>query len=567
MRSNKCKIASSQQVSKTIKQSSKATIFILMSSLFIAACGSSDEAVTSPPPEPAPPPAKTQLNEAQASAFLNRASFGATRESIDALVNSNVEDWFSEQYNLSPTLLLPYILALPDQENIRTPHRVRGWWLNVVKGDDQLRQRVGFALSEIFVASDINGFLFNQQQGMASFYDLLVNNAFGNYRDLLEDVTLHPVMGIYLSMLGNRRPDPQRNIRPDENYAREVMQLFSIGLVMLNQDGTFIQDGEGKAIPTYDQPIIEAFAHVFTGWNFAGTVDFFRPDINMLEPMEAMENFHDTGEKSLLNGLVLPAAQSAYEDLTMALDNIFNHQNVGPFISSQLIQRLVTSNPSPEYVSRVAGVFNDNGSGVRGNLGAVIFAILTDDEALNGAQNLPETFGKLREPLIRNAHFWRVFNAETASGVLPFGWPDFVYGQSPQRAPHVFNFFYPDYAPPGEVSQAGMVAPEFQIASESNLTGMHNAMLYFSIGSYDGTGTRENDDIILELDDLLALANDHQALVDELDMQFTAGQMTPAMKAEIVGYLDLYPQAGLERIKVMEASFLIISSHEYAIQK
>ncbi|MFT5452577.1 MAG: hypothetical protein ACI9N9_002070, partial [Enterobacterales bacterium] len=384
---------------------------------------------------------------------------------------------------------------------------------------------------------------------------------------LLEKVTLHPVMGIYLSMLGNRKPDGQLNIRPDENYAREVMQLFSIGLVELNQDGSAILDGQGRKIPTYDQDLIEGFAHVFTGWNFAGSTDFYRPEIDMFQPMEPWESFHDTGQKSLLNGVILPADQTALVDLDMALDNIFNHQNVAPFISHKLIQRLVTSNPSAEYISRVAAVFNNNGEAERGDLGAVIFAILTDDEAIKGFENYPNTFGKLREPLIRNAHFWRVFNAVTSSGQLPFGRPEYVYGQSPQRAPHVFNFFYPDYTPPGELSNEGLVAPEFQIATANNLTGMHNAMLYFSIVNNDSSSTSELGDIILEFDELLAIANNHPVLIDELDMIFTAGQMSIEMKSEILAYIDLFVEPKLERIKVLEATFLTISSNEYVIQK
>jgi len=373
-------------------------------------------------------------------------------------------------------------------------------------------------------------------------------------------------MGVYLSMLGNQKPDPENNIRPDENYAREIMQLFSIGLVKLNLDGTVVTDGEGKPEASYNQSIIEGFAHVFTGWTFAGSSRFRWPEINELDPMEAWQEFHDTGEKILLNDFTVPAEQTAEQDLQMALDNIFQHQNVGPFISYRLIQRLVTSNPSPSYVSRVASIFNDNGQGVRGDLGAVVVAILTDQEAMNGFENNPVHFGKLREPLIRNAHLWRVFNASTINGTLPFGWPDYVYGQSPQRASSVFNYFQPEYQPSGEVADAGLVAPEFQIMTASNLTGMHNAMMGFIFWNNDDHNASDND-ILLDLTALTAIASDHSALLDELDLLFMAGQMTTEMKNEIVTYLDQYTGTDDYRSKVFEATILTITSNEYVIQK
>jgi len=541
----------------------------LIFSFLVSSCGGSDGGSTTTPP---PPPSKTVLTESQSSAFLNRATFGATRDSIDALANSNLEDWFTAQLNASPSLLLPYIESLaplPGQDKIRPSQRVEGWWLNVVQGNDQLRQRVAFALSEIFVTSDRNAFLFNYQAAMANYYDLLVNNAFGNYRDLLEQVTLNPVMGVYLSMLRNQKPDPENNIRPDENYAREVMQLFSIGLVELNQDGSVVTDNEGNPVPTYDQEIIEGFAHVFTGWTFADS-QFFRwhgEVLNTYDAMEAWENFHDTGEKVLLNNFVVPAGQTAEQDLQMALDNIFQHDNVPPFISHKLIQRLVTSNPSAAYINRVARVFIDNGSGVRGDLGAVIVAILTDNEAIHGFQNNPDSFGKLREPLIRNAHLWRAFNAATTSGTLPFSYPDYLYGQSPQRSPSVFNYFQPEYQPPGDIANAGLVAPEFQLSTANNLAGMHNAIMYFTLYSNDGSEPPEETDIVLNLDPLITIAGNHSALLDELDMIFMAGQMTSDMKNIIVSYLDNYYDQDNYRAKVVEAASLLLTSNQYVIQK
>jgi len=540
-------------------------------SLILSACsGGSDSgggSTSTPPPPPPPPPTGTKLTETQAAAFLNRATFGATRESIDELVNSTVENWFLKQANAEFSLLRPYLATLPDQNNLYPPHRIRGWWINVVHGDDQLRQRVALALSEIFVTSDQNSFLAENQYAMADYYDLLVTYAFGNYRELLERVTLSPVMGAYLSMLGNQKGDIANNIRPDENYAREAMQLFSIGLVELNQDGTTKLDTNNQSIPTYDQSTIESFARVYTGWTFGNSQRFERPSFDMNVPMEAWQDYHDTDSKTLLNGLVIPAGQSASQDLEMALDNLFNHSNVGPFITKQLIQRLVTSNPSSAYINRVAAIFNDNGSGVRGDLGAVVVAILTDNEAFNGYASNPTTFGKLREPLIRTAHFWRVFNASTLNGTLPWGWIEYLYGQAPLRAHHVFNFFSPNYKPSGEIADANLVAPEFQIATANNLTGLHNVSIYQSLGSFNGLNPKPAEDIILQISAFENIANDHNALLDEFDLLFTAGQMTSALKTELLNYLSLFPATGSERSKVLETVFLIMTSNEYAIQK
>jgi len=550
-----------------VKAPISAKIIFLSLTVFISGCGggSSDsepEAITPPPPV-----AKTELTPAESSAFLNRATFGATSESINELANSNVEDWLTSQRSQPISRLLPYILSLPNQEEIFAGHRVEGWWLNTVKGPDQLRQRVAFALSEILVVSDQNDFLFNYQNGMAAYYDILLENAFGNYRDLLEEVTLSPAMGVYLSMLGNQKPDVENNIRPDENFAREVMQLFTIGLVELNLDGSVKTDTNGAAIPSYDQDTIEGFAHVFTGWTFAGASRFRRAEVNAIDPMEPWEDYHDTGEKILLNDFIVPAGQTAQQDLTMAMDNLFAHDNVAPFISFRLIQRLVTSNPSPEYISRVATVFNDNGQGTKGDLWAVVVAILMDEEAMNGANTRPNVFGKLREPLIRTAHLFRVLKAETLLGTIPFRWPDYVFGQSPQRPKSVFNFYHPDYQQPGAIAEGNLYAPEFQLSTANNLTGMHNSVLYFSLYTNDGSGVINDDDILVDTDDLELLAADHGALVDELNLVFIAGQMTESMREEIIAYLDLIHPHVPTRTKVLEAVLLILTSSEYAIQR
>ena len=315
-----------------------------------------------------------------------------------------------------------------------TPDPSRGM---AVPGD-QLRQRVAFALSEIFVVSNKNGTLAYQPWALASWYDMLAANAFGNYRDLLEDATLHPAMGIYLTHMQNQKADAALNIRPDENYAREVLQLFSIGLVRLGSDGTPLLDG-GQPIPTYGQAAVRGFAAVLTGWNWnntgcgpttyvccteetyarCGPYDYNVPAWKL--PIQPIEAFHDnTNAKQLLDyagaalpGGVLAPGGSAPVELDAALDNIFHHPNVGPFIGRRLIQRLVTSNPSPAYVQRVASAFNNNGNGVRGDLKATVRAILGDPEARFGQWMFPSTFGKLREPLPQEHQLWRAMSAST----------------------------------------------------------------------------------------------------------------------------------------------------------
>ena len=291
----------------------------------------------------------------------------------------------------------------PPPANIQDLHRNRVdvWFRNAVTGQDQLRQRVAFAWSEIMVVSQV-GALNNLPYSVSSYYDLLATQGLGDFRALLESVTLHPAMGVYLSMLGNQKPNTAGTIRPDENYARELMQLFTIGLVELNLDGTARLDGAGQPIPTYTQPIIEGFAHAYTGWTYAGAPNELpqaRPTAaNQVVPMQLYASYHDTGPKRVLGGVTIPAGQSGAQDLDAALDNIFAHPNVGPFIAQRLIQRLTASNPSPDYVRRVAQRFNDNGRGVRGDLAAVVKAILLDPEARGSTT---ATTGKIKEPLLR----------------------------------------------------------------------------------------------------------------------------------------------------------------------
>ncbi len=519
-----------------------------------------------PPPQPPPPP--LPLTKAEAFQFLNQASFGATEAEAEAVISMRQEAWIDDQMQKPVSLQLPHLQALPPPQFPFELHadRVDIWFRNSLYGEDQLRQRVAFALSEIMVVSQL-GALSNLPFAVADYYDVLARNAFGNYRDLLEDVTLHPAMGVYLSMLGNEKPDPLLNIRPDENYAREVMQLFSIGLVELNIDGTEKLDDLGQPIPTYSQEIIEGFAHVYTGWTFAGAPGFreARPTrFNQVAPMQLYPGFHDTGAKLLLDGVVLPAGQTGEQDLTAALDNIFSHPNVGPFIAIRLIQRLVTSNPSPGYVRRVAEVFNDNGSGVRGDLGAVVKAILLDDEARPSMAM--EIDGKLKEPLLRLTQLWKSYNATSNSGRFPLNAAYILFGQGPLQSPSVFNFFSPFYAPPGEIRDSSLVAPELEISTEYLNTQFTNLMLLQCFFLNSQSQDLEDDDVFINLEEEIAIAADVDALIDRVANKLLAGQISDTLRQEIAGMLALIPESE-PALRAAETVYFIVTSPEYAYQR
>ena len=548
----------------------------------------------------------------QAARFLTQATFGPSYAEVLALQSEGYSGWLQRQMDSSRTPIslqvryLEAIQRLDPAADLRQGSRVEAWWRYAVGGidpltmppginshDDQLRQRVAFALSEIFVVSDANGGLNQQPYALASFYDVLVRNAFGNYRDLLEQVTLHPAMGVYLSMLRNRKPDAASNISPDENYAREAMQLFSVGLDRLNQDGTLQLDGDGQPVPTYSQATIEGFAHVYTGWSYAGcalsiSVDRWlrcrpsdRRDPQWQLPMRAYApQYASEGGKQLLDypgvslpGGLLPAGGMPEADMDAALDNIFNHPNVGPFIGRRLIQRLVTSNPSPDYIARVAAVFNDDdpgaAQGARGNLGAVVLAILLDPEARQGQMEAPTTFGKLREPLLRLVHLWRAMDAASLSGRIIYPTPDQDLNQAPGRSHSVFNFFMPDYAQPGDIDALGLVSPEFQIHSETWATSIINTLDVNINQLWNNGQTTSPDRLRINVLRDADLAINVDDLLDRYNLTFLSGQMSPRLRQTLHDYLWAMPAATINdrRRRVQEALFLILGSAEYAVQK
>lgn len=542
----------------------------LLVPLILAACGGGGGGSSDPgtPPGPPPPPPPPPVTQAEAFQLLNQASFGATEAAADDVSSLGVEGWIDRQMNATASLQLPYLQSLPRPSPIGLLHqdRVDIWFRNALEQNDQLRQRVAFALSQIMVVSQ-NGALQQAPYAVAGYYDMLSQNAFGNYRDLIEDVTLHPAMGVYLSMLGNEKPNTELNIRPDENYARELMQLFAIGLVELNIDGSVVTDANDQPVPTYNQAVIEGFAHVFTGWNWAGfsQFEFARAtEQNQVIPMQLYPEFHDTEAKLLLGGTMLPAGQSGEQDLSDALDNVFNHPNVGPFIAIRLIQRLTTSNPSPEYVRRVAEVFNDDGTGERGDLGEVVKAILLDPEARPALATGVD--GKLKEPLLRLTQLWRAYDATSADGNFRSTPVTFIFGQGPLQAPSVFNFFSPFYAPPGEISQAGYVAPELQIATEYQNTFITNYFFYQAfVYNHLNSGTLERGDVYIDFSEEMDLAADPTALVDRVADKLLGGVMSDTLRTEITNIVSVIPEADAA-VRVAETIYLVTTSPEFATQ-
>lgn len=527
--------------------------------------------------------AKPSQNES--ARFLMQATFGPNLDTINDLTGKTYEQWMTDQMNATPTYLMPRLSTTVDDDLPWSVH-VDPWWYAVINGNDQLRQRVAFALSEILVISDQSG-LGNYKNGLTNYYDILIRNSFGNFRTLLEEVTLSPMMGLYLSMLANKKPDPAKNIRPDENFAREIMQLFTIGLYELNIDGTYKLDDNGSTIPTYTQKNIEAFAHIYTGWSYAGADNFQWPSVrNTISPMEVWlkntaEEFHDLSEQTLLNGEILPANTKAKDGLKIALDNIFNHANVGPFISKQLIQRLITSNPSPAYVGRVAKVFNSNSVGVRGDLKEVMEAIYLDKEA----RILPESssdFGKLKEPLLRVSALWRAFKGSSNSGTNDYRYPEGDLIQGPLKSPTVFNFFQPTYSHQGEIRDKGLVSPEFQIHDESSITTMSNRLYAFTkwrVRGHDDQNPDANaikDIMYINLDKEKQLAADSEALISHLNLILLNGEMTDFTKAIVKEMVEFTVINGNEsadnlnnklRNRATDAIIMIMNSPDFNIQR
>ena len=505
------------------------------------------------------------------SRFLNQATFGPTYEMIEELHNSGqtYAEWIDEQMDMEPTTLEESLIteeargAGLDANLFR-----RGWWRAAVEAPDQLRQRLAFALSQILVVSGTGSDLVRGDAAASgSYYDLLINGAFGNYSDLLEDVTYHVGMGNYLGHLRNRKADPGQGTFPDENYAREVMQLFSIGLWELNRDGSQKKDYKGRPIPTYTNFHVTELAKVMTGFNWGGTTSFiaYNPDATL--PMTIWKSDHDLGEKFLVNGGYLPPDQNPEKDVRDAIENLIAHPSAAPFLSRLLIQRFVTSNPSPDYLERVSLVFEDNGRGERADLSAVVRAILLDPEARGYSPRIDPTHGKMREPYITHVHLVRAFDSRNAFETYPLWSPRDLndLGQAPLMSPSVFNFYSPDYRPSLALGRTDLTAPEFEILDSLRVVAWPNrlrATIEWGAGYLSGF-----PEFALQHDfsDELVLVDDPGALIDRLDLMFTYGTLRPETRGIIVEAMNGQEGNLSDERKLWMAIYLVMTSPEYAI--
>jgi uncharacterized protein (DUF1800 family) len=501
----------------------------------------------------------------QASRFLAQATFGANWEEIHRTAEIGLQAWLEEQYARPVGHHQPYLdqrAALGLEVDAGTRRWI--WWQQVMQGPDPLRQRVAMTLSEIFVVSDNVGAIQDNPHGLANYYDMLLDNSFGNYRDLLHDLAMHPIMGVYLSHLRNERSDPAQGRYPDENFAREIMQLFSIGLFELNIDGTLQLDGSGNPIPTYDNDDITEMAKIFTGLGFASAApDFHGGNPVWDRPMRMYNAYHEPGPKYLLRGRFVPAGQSGVDDINDAVDNLFQHPNVGPFIARRLIQRLVTSNPSPEYIRRVAQAFQNNGENVRGDMKAVINAILLDPEARRDPSSLNAHDGRLQESFLRRVHLARAFDASSPAGAYPIedGAAPVDFGQRPLSSPTVFNFFLPDHQPTGLIADANLYAPEFQIITAVTAISSANT-LQSQVEGRMNSDPNPFYEVRLELSDEIALAANAPTLIDRLDLILTYGDMSGRMRQILIEALE---QLSDPTERAHMAIHLISISPEYAV--
>lgn len=535
----------------------------------------------------------------EASRFLAQASMGATMEEIALVTEIGIEAWIENQFNIDQSFVLDEMRIIWDEllqayedygleeDEIFGPwglHFNYAWSQRTMTKEDQLRQRIAYALSQILVIS-MDSELMDYGEGLSSYYDLLGKHAFGNYRDLLLEVTLHPCMGFYLSHLNNPRAIPEENIHPDENYAREIMQLFSIGLYELNIDGTRKKDANGNDIPTYNNNDIKELAKVFTGLGVGGLQDFVdwsdEPYFGLgiwggdrTVPMMMFDEFHEQEEKTLIQGVVLPANQSGMQDVEDAIDMLFNHPNVGPFISRQLIQRLIKSNPSKEYVARVANTFNNDGNGERGNMKAVIRSILLDAEARSCEDMLDPKNGKLREPLLKKLQFLKSISLDSPLGRY---WDNYFNhyeetGQTPLFSPTVFNFYLPDYSPVGEIADAGLVAPEFNLHNTKTSIGYINAIhswLFWDAPMFSWEQDFGDLEVNIDYDYFEEIINDPEAIINYFDIVLSNGQLTDDVRniiRENIADISLYNSENYIR-RLQLIIYIIMASPDFNISK
>ena len=593
----------------------------------------------------------------EAARFLSHTTFGANMAEVENLNNMGMEAWMEQQFNTSPGFLLPKIdplwetikqkhldafparlaeavlnLCEDDPNYTFTQQQVEdyyeqyitdifgpyalhfnyAWWHNMITSEDQLRQRVAYALSQLLVVSsqsDLGDF----GHSLAAYYDILIKHSFGNYKDLLMEVTMSPAMGYYLSHLNNPKANPDENVHPDENYAREIMQLFTIGLYELNQDGSRKKDMNGNDIPTYSNDDIKELAKVFTGLGpgeldpnmdiWWATEPYFGLDFygaHKWEPMKMYQDYHEEEAKLLLGDLVIPAGQDGLSDIEMAVDYLFNHPNVGPFVSRLLIQRLVKSNPTPEYISRVSSIFNNNGNGVRGDLQSVVQAIIMDEEARSCSGLLDPDNGKLREPTLRHSLYTKaipmmgrrsIYNVdiqsydcagiqyeETSEDVtedLKYwhnGYSNYeLLRQNTLQSPTVFNFYLPDHQPVGEMTNRGLVGPEYKIHDSGTSINYINlvltSILYeFNLYSYDGQIGIEY--IVPDFSSIEGMAeNDPEELLNYLDILLTHGQLSDETRENLRSLTDVLVLFNEPNLTTKLILYFVMISPDFVVLK
>ncbi len=550
---------------------------------------------TTPPPAPVPPSEPDPVTPEQASRFLSQATFGPTSGDIEALVAGSLEQWFLGELEKSPSLHLEDVLSFyPDDGNFRDENNnplpevvfraSDSFWEKAIAGDDQLRQRMAFALSQILVISR-ESTLGQFSHTIAAYMDILTRGAFGNFRDLIEEVTYSPAMAVYLTYLRNEKADPTTGRVPDENYAREILQLFTIGLVQLNPDGTPAVDGQGDPIELYDNDDITGLAKVFTGLSVSG-INFNAP-LRLIpfegyyEQLDMFDDFHSLEEKTFL-GETIPAGTAGEESIDRALDIIFDHPNIGPFIGRQLIQRFVTSHPTPAYVARVADAFDSGrftlptgeevGDGNRGALDATLAAILFDEEARDEDRADDPSYGKLREPVLRFTHWARAFEINSADAsneiALKNTGSSEALGQNPYGANSVFNFYRPGYIAPGTATgDAELTAPELQIENAGTVIGYPNFLTIYALGVAPQFDRNAPQAYLADYAAETALADDANALLDHLDLLLTHGRLADDTRQTIIAALDEIPPTREELLlaRAQLASVMVMTAPEYIV--
>ena len=535
-----------------------------------------------------------------ASRFLFQAGFGASMDDIESLAeNLDYEAWIDQQMNLPTTLLLPRLwdvntrsMDLFEMENPGgeyfgpfSVHFQYAWWDQVYKAPDQLRQRVAFALSQIAVIS-LRSQLGDFGEGLASYYDIMIDNAFGNYEDILQAITIDPNMAFYLTHLNNPKTNNVLGIRPDENFAREIMQLFSVGLYELNNDGSRKVDGMGEWIPTYDNNDIRELAKVFTGlkggdWSYQA-LEWVNPDdpipfgadiysISREVPLQMDDAEHEQGSKTIIGDHVIPSGQTGMQDIQQAVNHIFNHDNVGPFIARRLIQQLVKSNPSSQYIDRVASVFNDNGSGVRGDLGAVVKSILLDQEARDCFEGDPD-HGKLREPVLRYTQLMHSIPTFAADGYYWNNGFDYLDDtkQTPMASPSVFNFFLPDHQPVGDFANDDLFAPEMQIHnSHTGIGYLNQAHKWTQWGVFSWDWHDSTPHIEMDLTSFYQYAGDPESLINQYDILLTHGRLSDETRNTIKNAISQITTdwGDWQWYRSQLALYLILISPDYVVLK